>query len=128
MHLATESTRRQQLWEPDQVAGRGGGREQRAGLAGTAGPAQAVGGPNPAERLLDPLAQALADGIAGMVDRRVSRRVLTIAAALAEQRSIGVGGQRMCALAPPLTGGSRRAQRLRPAAAPQCPSAPSSSA
>jgi len=73
------SFRRQQLRQPDQVTGGGGQGEgpADAGLAAVAGFPQSAAGLDPAERLLDALADPLADGVAGVsggapVDRRAT--------------------------------------------------------
>ena len=76
-------SRLEQLGQPDQVAGRGGEGEQPAdpGGAPVSGLAKAARGLHPAERLLDALADPLAERVAGMardpaVDRRAARGVL----------------------------------------------------
>jgi hypothetical protein len=73
------SGRLEQLGQPDQVAGRGGQGEHPADPGGAAMPglAQAAGGLDPTEGFLDPLADALADDVAGIarrpaIDRRAA--------------------------------------------------------
>src|SRR6478672_7147769 len=76
----TDSSCRQQLWYPQEIVGGHGEGEEPADASGAemAGLAQLSNGLDPAEGFLDPLADDLGDGVAGMacgspIDGRLAR-------------------------------------------------------